>query len=68
MVAAECGLCGVGVHLVFEGLGKMGYVFQGLESVKTVGSVKVCDFCGLQSAREKLSAYQSETAFPKTGQ
>ena len=33
-----------------------------------MGSVKVCEFCGLQSAREKLSAYQSETAFPKTEQ
>ena len=33
-----------------------------------VGSVKVCEFCGLQSPREKLSAYQSETAFPKTEQ
>ena len=28
--------------------------------------MKVCEFCGLQSAREKLSAYQSETALPKT--
>ena len=33
---------------------------------KALGSVKVCEFWGLQSAREKLSAYQSETAFPKT--
>ena len=33
-----------------------------------MGSVKVCEFCGLQSVREKLSAYQSETAFPKTEQ
>ena len=33
-----------------------------------MGSVKVCEFCGLQSAREKISAYQSETAFPKTKQ
>ena len=31
-----------------------------------VGSVKVCEFCGLQSAREKLSVCQSETALPKT--
>ena len=28
---------------------------------KRVGSVKVCEFCGLQSAREKLSVYWSET-------
>ena len=28
--------------------------------------MKVCEFCGLQSAREKLPAYQSETALPKT--
>ena len=45
--------------------------FQGLETEslgKLSGSVKVCKFCGLQSAREKLSAYQSETAFPKTEQ
>ena len=33
-----------------------------------MGSVKVCEFCGLLSAREKLSAYQSENAFPKTVQ
>ena len=33
-----------------------------------VGSVKVCEFCGRQSTREKLSAHQSETAFPKTEQ
>ena len=33
-----------------------------------VGSVKVREFCGLQSTRGKLSAYQSETAFPKTEQ
>ena len=33
-----------------------------------VGSVKVWEFCGLQSAREKLLAYQSETALPKTEQ
>ena len=30
--------------------------------------MKVCEICGLQSARERLSAYQSETAFPKTEQ
>ena len=30
--------------------------------------MKVCEFCGLQSDTEKLSAYQSETAFPKTEQ
>ena len=33
-----------------------------------VGSVKVCEFCSLQSTREKLSFYQSETAFPRTKQ
>ena len=34
-----------------------------------MGSVKVCEFCGLQSSREKLSSdYLSETAFPKTEQ
>ena len=33
-----------------------------------MGSAKVCEFCGLQSAMEKLSAYQSGTAFPKTEQ
>ena len=32
------------------------------------GSVKVCEFCGLWSAREKLSVYRSEIAFPKTEQ
>ena len=50
------------VRAVFEGLGK----FEGngirfsrpWKSVKTlVGSVKVCEFCGNQSAREELSAY-----------
>ena len=52
---------------VFESLGKMGYAFHSLEICENqVGSVKVCEFCGLQSAREKLSACQSETAFPKT--
>ena len=30
--------------------------------------MKVCEFFGHQSAREKLSANQSETAFPKTEQ
>ena len=28
--------------------------------------MKVCEFFGLHSAREKLSAYQLETALPKT--
>ena len=30
--------------------------------------MKVCEFCGLLSTRGKLSAYQSETALPKTKQ
>ena len=30
--------------------------------------MKVREFCGLLSAREKLSANQTETAFPKTEQ
>ena len=30
--------------------------------------MKVCEFCGLQSAWGKLLAYQSETALPKTKQ
>ena len=35
------------------------------KSENWAGSVIVCEFCGLQSAREKLPAYQSETALPK---
>ena len=45
------------VHTVFESLGEMVNAFQGLETEslgKLSGSVKVCEFCGLQSAREKL--------------
>ena len=53
---------------VFESLGKM-ELFKTLKICENwVGSVKVCEFCGLQSAGEKLSAYLSETAFPKTEQ
>ena len=33
-----------------------------------MGSVELGEFCGLQSAREKLPAYQSETVFPNTEQ
>ena len=54
---------------VFESLGKMGYAFQGLESLwKLSGVCGSLWICGLQSAREKLSAYQSETAVPNTEQ
>ena len=54
---------------VFESLGKWDRLFKALKgSENWVGSVKVCEFCGLQSARGKLSAYQTETAFPKTEQ
>ena len=31
-----------------------------------MGSVKVCEFCGLQIAWEKLTAFQSESVLPKT--
>ena len=55
------------VRTVFESLGKMWYAFPGHEVCENwEGSVKVCEFCGLQSTREKLSAHQSETAFLKT--
>ena len=56
------------VCTVFESLGKMGCAFQGLET-ESLGKLSgVCEFYGLQSAWEKVSAYQSETAFPKTKQ
>ena len=46
--------------------GKWDKLFKALKICENgVGSVKVC---GPQSAREELSAYQSETAFPKTKQ
>ena len=46
--------------------GKWDTLFKALKVCENwVGSVKVCEFCGLQSAREKLSAYQSETALPQ---
>ena len=49
--------------------GKWDTLFKALKVCeKWVGSVKVCEFCGLQSAREELSVYQSETAFPETKQ
>ena len=60
--------------MAFEGLkvwGKWGKLFKALKVCENgVGSVKVCEFCGNQSARPrgKLSAYQSETAFPETKQ
>ena len=42
-------------------------LFKALEVCENgVGSVKVCEFYGLQRAGEKLLAYQSETAIPKT--
>ena len=49
--------------------GKWDKLFKALKVCENwVGSVKVCEFCGLQSTRGKLWAYQSETAFPKTEQ
>ena len=54
---------------VLESLREKKKLFKALKVCENwVGSVKVCEICGLQSARGKWSAYQSETTFPKTEQ
>ena len=58
---------GAGFALSLKVWGKWDTLFQAMKVWEDwVGSVKVCEFCHLQSTREKLSAHWSETAFLKT--
>ena len=59
--------CFVWLHILVltgfaQSLGKMGYTFQGLESLWKL------NFAVFRALGKKLPAYQSETAFPKTKQ